>query len=56
MRSVVMAYQDIGWVCLDELVALGAAVPLVVTHADDPGERIWFRSVAERAREAVHAG
>jgi methionyl-tRNA formyltransferase len=24
----------------------------VVTHHDEPGERIWFRSVAERAREA----
>jgi methionyl-tRNA formyltransferase len=52
MRSVVLAYQDIGWVCLDELLALGADVPLVVTHADDPSERRWFRSVAERARAA----
>jgi methionyl-tRNA formyltransferase len=47
-----MAYQDIGWVCLDELLALGAEIALVVTHRDDPRERIWFRSVAERAREA----
>ena len=52
MRAVVMAYQDIGWACLDELIALGADIPLVVTHPDDPGERIWFRSVAERARRA----
>jgi methionyl-tRNA formyltransferase len=49
MRSVVMAYQDVGWTCLDELLALGAELPLVVTHADDPGENVWFRSVAERA-------
>src|SRR5262245_63938913 len=52
MRSVVMAYQDVGWTCLDELLALGAELPLVVTHADDPGENLWFRSVAERARAA----
>ena len=51
MRVVVMAYQDIGWVCLDELLALGADVRLVVTHRDQPGETIWFRSVAERARQ-----
>ena len=52
MRSVVLAYQDIGWICLDELLALGADVPLVVTHEDDPAENVWFRSVAARAREA----
>jgi methionyl-tRNA formyltransferase len=52
VRSVVLAYQDIGWICLDELLALGADVPLVVTHEDDPAENVWFRSVAARAREA----
>jgi methionyl-tRNA formyltransferase len=52
MRVVVMAYQDIGWACLDELLALGADVRTVVTHRDDPREEIWFRSVATRAREA----
>jgi methionyl-tRNA formyltransferase len=52
MRSVVLAYQDIGWVCLDELLALGADVALVVSHRDAPGERIWFRSVVERAERA----
>jgi methionyl-tRNA formyltransferase len=52
MRSVVLAYQDIGWVCLDELLALGADVALVVSHRDAPGERIWFRSVVERAARA----
>ena len=52
MRIVLMAYQDIGYVCLDELLALGADIAAVVTHADDPHETIWFRSVAERARAA----
>ena len=49
MRVVVMAYQDIGYVCLDELLALRAEVALVVTHPDPAQENIWFRSVAERA-------
>src|SRR6059036_1825637 len=52
VRVVVMAYQDIGYVCLDELLALGAEVALVVTHPDPATENIWFRSVAERARQA----
>jgi len=52
MRSVVMAYQEIGWIGLDELLALGADVALVVTHDDDPDENVWFQSVADRAREA----
>ena len=52
MRVVVMAYQDIGYVCLDELLALRAAVALVVTHPDPVNENIWFRSVADRARKA----
>ena len=52
MRVVVMAYQDIGWVSLDELLRVGAEVAAVVTHRDDPRENIWFRSVAERARQA----
>src|SRR5438046_3064463 len=47
-----MAYQDIGYVCLDELLALRAEVALVVTHPDPAHENIWFRSVAERARQA----
>ena len=52
MRVVVMAYQDIGYVCLDELLALRAEVALVVTHPDPAHESIWFRSVAVRARQA----
>jgi len=52
VRLVVMAYQDIGYVCLDELLSLGANITAVVTHRDAPNEAIWFRSVAERARVA----
>lgn len=56
MRSVVFAYSDVGYVCLDLLLEHGAEVAAVFTHADDPNEEIWFRSVrqlAERHRLPV---
>jgi len=49
MRSVVFAYHEVGYVCLQELLRSGDPVVGVVTHADDPGEHIWFRSVHELA-------
>jgi UDP-4-amino-4-deoxy-L-arabinose formyltransferase/UDP-glucuronic acid dehydrogenase (UDP-4-keto-hexauronic acid decarboxylating) len=52
MGLVVMAYQEIGYVCLEVLIQAGAEVAAVFTHQDDPDEEIWFRSVAELAREA----
>ncbi len=48
-RSVVFAYHDVGVRGLSVLLALGVDVRLVVTHVDDPGETIWFSSVAELA-------
>ncbi|MGH7785525.1 MAG: formyltransferase [Candidatus Binatia bacterium] len=45
MRSVVFAYSDVGYVCLETLLAQGAEIAAVVTHDDDPGEQVWFRSV-----------
>jgi UDP-4-amino-4-deoxy-L-arabinose formyltransferase/UDP-glucuronic acid dehydrogenase (UDP-4-keto-hexauronic acid decarboxylating) len=52
VRTVVCAYGEVGHESLAELLALGVEVVLVVTHRDSPGERIWFRSVAELARSA----
>jgi methionyl-tRNA formyltransferase len=49
MRSVVFAYHDIGYVCLQELLRAGDAVAAVFTHADDPHEEVWFRSVRQLA-------
>lgn len=49
-RAVVFAYHDVGVRCLATLIAHGVEVPLVVTHADDPAEAIWFDSVAGLAR------
>ena len=52
MPVVVCAYGEVGHAGLAELLDLGADVALVVTHADAPGEKIWFRSVADLARTA----
>ena len=48
--AVVFGYHDVGVRCLGVLLDAGVQVPLVVTHRDDPEERIWFASVAELAR------
>lgn len=52
MAHVVCAYGEVGHAALAELLELGADIGLVVTHADAPGEKIWFPSVEERARAA----
>ena len=48
--AVVFAYHDVGVRCLRVLLDAGVGVPLVVTHRDDPAERVFFGSVAELAR------
>ncbi len=50
-RAVVFAYHDVGVRCLKVLIAHGVEVALVVTHRDNPGETIWFGSVAQTARD-----
>jgi methionyl-tRNA formyltransferase len=52
MRAVVFAYHNVGYRCLSVLLAHGVEIPLVVTHADNPDENIWFDSVARLA--ALH--
>ena len=52
MRAVVFAYHEVGARCLQALLDGGVDVQLVITHTDDPNERIWFTSVAEVARQA----
>ena len=49
--AVVFAYHDVGVRCLKVLLAQGVRVPLVVTHQDNPAEKIWFDSVAAVAHE-----
>jgi methionyl-tRNA formyltransferase len=49
-RAVVFAYGDVGVRCLGVLLDAGIEVPLVVTHVDDPNEKLWYASVAEFSR------
>ena len=58
MKAVVLAYHDIGVAGLEAMRRAGIDIVAVFTHRDDPGEAIWFGSVAEWAAEAgipVHA-
>jgi methionyl-tRNA formyltransferase len=48
---VVFAYHNVGVRCLKVLLGRGLDVPLVVTHANDPNETVWFESVAATARD-----
>lgn len=52
VRIIVFGYHTIGYLCLNELIGRGEEIVAVVTHQDDPGERIWFESVAELARSS----
>jgi methionyl-tRNA formyltransferase len=49
-RAVVCGYSEIGTIGLECLLEAGYAVPLLVTHEDAPGETVWWRSTADRAR------
>ena len=49
-RAVVFAYSEVGVRCVRELLAQEIKIPLLFTHADDPGEAHWFGSVAELGR------
>jgi UDP-4-amino-4-deoxy-L-arabinose formyltransferase/UDP-glucuronic acid dehydrogenase (UDP-4-keto-hexauronic acid decarboxylating) len=49
MRAIVLAYSDIGCTGIEALLEHGFDIAGVLTHADDPRETAWFRSVAELA-------
>ena len=51
MRAVVFAYHNVGVRCIQVLLARGVEIALVVTHRDNPNERIWFDSVAALCTE-----
>src|SRR5579875_3991875 len=46
---VVFGYHELGYVCIEALLELGAPIAALFTHRDDPGEEIWWRSCAELA-------
>ncbi len=49
-RCVIFGYHEMGYACLEALVEMGAPIAALFTHADAPGEEIWWRSCAELAR------
>ncbi len=49
MKTVVLAYHNIGCVGIEALLAQGVDICAVFTHKDNPDENIWFASVAELA-------
>jgi methionyl-tRNA formyltransferase len=51
IQALVFAYHDVGVGCIKALLDAGIQIELVVTHADDPRETIWFGSVASLCQE-----
>jgi methionyl-tRNA formyltransferase len=51
MKTVVFAYHNIGVIGLEALVKEKFDVQVIFSHLDDPGENIWFGSVAEWAKK-----
>ena len=51
MKALVLAYSNIGCVGIKALLKHGFEIAMVLTHKDDPQEKIWFDSVAELAAE-----
>ena len=51
IRALVFAYHNVGVGCIKALLDVGIQIELVVTHADDPHENIWFASVAALCQE-----
>jgi methionyl-tRNA formyltransferase len=48
---VLFAYHEMGYACMEALLAMGAPIVALFTHEDDPNEAIWWRSCAQLARE-----
>ncbi|MSR29127.1 MAG: bifunctional UDP-4-amino-4-deoxy-L-arabinose formyltransferase/UDP-glucuronic acid oxidase ArnA [Phycisphaerales bacterium] len=58
MRTVVLAYHEIGAAALEQVITSGLEVVAVFTHKDDPAEGGWYASVARIAAKhqiPVHA-
>lgn len=58
MRTVVLAYHEIGAAALEQAIKSGLEVVAVFTHKDDPAEGGWYASVARIAAQhgiPVHA-
>jgi len=50
-RILFFGYSEVGFTCLDLLLARGDNVVALITHEDNPNEKIWFRTPIVAARE-----
>jgi UDP-4-amino-4-deoxy-L-arabinose formyltransferase/UDP-glucuronic acid dehydrogenase (UDP-4-keto-hexauronic acid decarboxylating) len=51
MKTVVLAYHNMGCAGIRALLRSGFGIQAIFTHTDDPAETIWFDSVADLALE-----
>ena len=50
-RILFFGYSEVGHTCLELLLSRGDNVAALVTHEDNPNEKIWFKTPALAARE-----
>jgi methionyl-tRNA formyltransferase len=50
-RILFFGYSEVGYECLDLLLSRGDNVIGLITHEDNPNEKIWFKTPAVAARE-----
>jgi methionyl-tRNA formyltransferase len=50
-RILFFGYSEVGYQCLDLLLHRGDHVVALITHEDNPHEKIWFKTPALAARE-----
>jgi len=50
-RIVFFGYSEVGYACLSLLLERGDNVVALITHEDNPAEKIWFKTPAVAARE-----
>jgi methionyl-tRNA formyltransferase len=49
-RILFFGYSEVGYECLDLLLSRGDNVVALITHEDNPAEKIWFKTPAQAAR------
>ena len=50
-RILFFGYSEVGFTCLDFLLNRGDNVVALITHEDNPNEKIWFKTPAVAAKE-----
>jgi len=50
-RILFFGYSEVGYACLSLLLERGDRVVALITHEDNPHEKIWFKTPAVAARE-----